>query len=346
MFSPLTNRLALEISVVRSTVATHDLVRNAVAKQRDLATAGGVTLDELAPIVGLAPSAIDWRIFDHSAAYTRLYVSYERFVFDLIDHWLQLLPKLYEGYSELPEAVQANHRVGVAEILGKLGGDRYEHLSERDVLKGISDGHRGVSYTLLPDAFKTDERNLWKDTIQKIFKKCGIDNIWNWIEGHKEMQSFLANVRGDASTAESELRSFVFARNESSHDVPDNIMSLDELENISEFIVILCRVLAEAVHRQFILRKLEMGQAMIMGDVIHQFSNQVLGVRVASGSLKVGDELIVLHDSSCIATKIESIQIEHKPYSIVSIWGSTDVGLKFTKPGRMQAQIVRVTSRK
>jgi HEPN superfamily RiboL-PSP-like protein len=345
MFSVLSTRIASEISIVGATVATHDLARKIVTERRAMAAAGSSDApEELVQLIEHAPPAIEWRVFDHSAAYTRLYVAYERFVFDLIEKWLQLLPELYQRYSELPEVVRTNHRVGVAEILSKLGGDRYANLSEKDVLKGLSDGHWGNTYTLLPDAFTTDEQNLWRETLQKIFNKCGIENIWSWITSHSDIQRFLADVRGDASTAESELRNFIFARNESAHGVVDDIVSLDEIKKLSRFIVILCNVLAEAVHRQFILRKLELGQAMCMGNIIHQFSNQIIGVRVESGSLKTGDELVILQDNSCFTTVVESIEIEHTPYRVVSIWGDTNVGLKVTRPGRVNTQVIKVIS--
>lgn len=345
MFAVLNSQLAAEVSVVRDCLDTHTLLRNLVAGHR----AGGIDGSDEVPqdvlrIVDIAPPSLEWRIFDHSAAFTRLYAAYERFVFDLIAQWLESLPKLYSQYADLPEAVRTNHRIGVAEILNKLGGDRYKHLSEKDVLKGIANGHWGEPFTLLTDAFKTDDRNLRKENVQGMFKKCGIDNIWRWVDRHADVRRFLAEVRGDSSTAESELRDFVFARNEAAHGVVDSVVSIDELNKMSEFIKILCNVMAEAVHRQFILRKLELGQARRLGTIIHNYSDQIIGVQMASGTIEIGDKFVVLQEDACFNTEIESIEIKHRPYRVVSIWGDTEVGLRVTKPGRAKGQVIRLTS--
>lgn len=342
MFSIYTDKLRNEVATIQSALTTHDRVRALVYSPEETAlpaASGGPDL--LSPLKTNAPPLLAWRIYDHCAAFTRLYAVYERFVADIVSEWLTILPDLYRQYSDLPEAVRNGHRVGAAEILQKIGGDRYAHLSEESVLRGIFEGVAGNSpYQLLFDAFMIDEQNLRHDILTKLFARIGISGAWGWVNTHGAIQRFIDEVRGNSSSAESELRSFVLHRNDAAHGEVDEVVATDEIKKVADFIVILCNVLAELMMRQAVMRRIDLGQATTAGTVIHQFQDRVVGAQMKEGVLNVGDELIILRDQACYKVIVESIEVDHTPYQQLQVSDGQNVGMRLSASAKVSSQII------
>lgn len=344
MFSAFTERVIQEIREILAVMRVHDRVRSAVHGAGDQPTTPELAAtDSLSPVRASPPPLAAWRVYDHCAAITRIYAAYERFVYGLVCEWLLTLPRLYVPYAELPESVRTAHRIGIAQILTKLSGDRYAHLSEADVIGGISDGLRGSSpYVLLKDAFLIDDTNLWRGTLDGLFKRIGVDDAWSWVTNHPATQQFLQEVRGNAGTADSELRDFVKYRNEAAHDNVDQVVSAEEIEKMSEFIICVCRALAEVLARTLVRREQSLGRAEVVGRVIRKFSDRVIGVSMFATSVAIGEQLIVCNDTSCYRISVESIEIDNEPFKRVSCAANDEVGVKVTRSARVDSELYRI----
>ncbi len=340
MFTRLTQEVRSQIDVIRAALSTHDRLRALVGQSADGDYAANPALDE---IRASSPPFLDWRVYDHCAAFTRLYAVYERFVWALVEEWLRLLPTLFDHYSDLPESVISGHRTGVADVLQRLGGDRYAHLTEADVLRGIANGVvLGGSYSLLPDAFLIDDQNLWRETLQKLFRRIGIDDAWGWITRHRSIERFLRDVRGNGSTAEAELRSFLQYRNSAAHGDVDEVVATEEIHSIGEFVITLCDVLAEAVFRSVVERRLARNEAKEIGVVIHQFRDNVIGAEMRETTISTGDRLIVLRDNACYGVTVDTIQIERVERPVVVSSHGLRIGIRTSRPAVVGARLIRL----
>ena len=292
------------------------------------------------------PNNLSWRVFDRSAAFVRLYGLYERFVFDLISDWLRLLPDYYQNYSDLPEKVQSAHRQGVGTILTRLGGDRYGPLREKEVLQGIFEGVSGTtSYSLLQQAFLTDDRNLWKDALTELFSRVGLDGSWEWICKNPIMIEYISEVRGNNSSVFSELKSFVQFRNAAAHGEMDDTVSIAEINRYSEFIEILCESLAELVTNGVVFRQLAMNCAEKIGSVVHKFSGSVIGARVIQIRLNVGDDLYVTRESRCYRVKILSLSYNRTILNdFINVGNDNPIGLKLDRLVNKGSELIRAKS--
>lgn len=344
MFSSLLLRVSEEIETVKCALAACDLVREtlfpAVADPEECKREDNAFVTALRKC---APSAATWKVIDHCAAFTRLYAVYECFVFDLVKEWLRLLPELYRTYEALPPGVKDGHRTGVAEILARLGGDRYAHLSEEAIIRGI---YRGLSnagsYDLLSDAFLIDDQNLRRDALSKLMSRVGIPDSWKWVSEHYLTQRFMLEVRGDTETPESELRSFVQYRNEAAHGVVASVLGREEIGKIAEFVGILCTVLAELVSSRIVSRRVEIGTAAIIGQVIRQFRDNVIGVKTVATTLAVGDEVYAVRSNGCYAAQLLSIEVKHRGFLELRARDGEEVGMRLTLPVKAGAKLVKL----
>src|ERR1039458_4552643 len=127
MFLSLKERLRKDVSAIKHIAAFTDRVREWLGNLTDLP-------EPLATLVA-APQTPDWQVYDHCAALTRLYAIYATFVDDLATEYIGLMPTLYQKYVDLPESIRSQHRIGIAQILSKLGNRSEEHTSELQSLR-------------------------------------------------------------------------------------------------------------------------------------------------------------------------------------------------------------------
>src|SRR5215472_3937881 len=114
MFSDLTERLRHEIRAIEDVATFADRVREWLGENKEASEA-------IMDLWTAAPNRLVWQIYDHCAALTRLYAVYATFVEELATEYLGLLPTLYRQYDQLPEQILRQHRIGIAQILLKLG---------------------------------------------------------------------------------------------------------------------------------------------------------------------------------------------------------------------------------
>lgn len=352
MFTSFTTRLQQEVSTIKTVLDTHDslralLFRSAPEPQPDQAAeTKAVSETELALDVTrrIAPPKPAWQIYDHCAAFTRLYAVYEQFVDDLVSEYLRMLPSLYPRYEELPPNVTTQHRVGVAQILQKLGKDGpYKTLEERSIIQNLAHGLLGnPNYVLLTDAFLIDPQNYRSEVITRLFSHLGFDNSWAWVEKHPSIAAFMLRRRDPNETAATLLHDFVEYRNEASHSAVGGIVATEEIKSIADFVVALSDTLTQLVMKQVVQRKKQIGEAISLGYVIHKFSGGIVGARMFANVIAVGDPVVVMQKQACHAARIESIQIEQTPHQRLELQNDQEVGLRLSAPANDGAQLIRI----
>jgi hypothetical protein len=214
----------------------------------------------LAGLLPGVPDKLNWQIYDHCAALTRLYAVYEQFVGELVAEYVRLLPSLYTKYSDLPDSVTTQHRVGIGHILLKMGEKGpYRDLEEHSVVRELAAGLSGASeYRLLADAFFTDRQNLRFETLSRLFASLGFEDAQTFLGRNYAVTEFIRNERVDSSSAEKELRDFVDYRNEAAHRRVENVLSIDRITSIGRFVIALATALAEMVERSVLQRHMDL----------------------------------------------------------------------------------------
>lgn len=350
MFQELLNTVSLNISTVRSIIKTNDRLRKIAFGE------GAVKKQELEPDVVFIistlmqdiPRASDWRIYDHCAVVTQLYAIYERFVEDLVTHWIGLLPEMFPLYLQLEDRVRDTHQMGVGQLLLNLKKNRFQHLCIEKVVRGLFQGvTRENKYELVADAFLLHEQNLRKEVLEKLFADAGISNAWNWVEKHRAVKYFVEEIRARENTAEGELHELISYRNDAAHGAPiDNVLGSSALLELCYFIETLCQALAELVTYRVISRKSLIGQARESGLITDWYKQRRAAVaRVKETTLAVGGSLFLVSEarSYCQLVTIKSIMIQESGKDVekeqVEITSESEVGLKFDTDAKKELRL-------
>jgi len=351
MFSSLTRKLTAEIERVEAVVATSEGLRTLIFDSA-CGPAGEAERTEFAKKVvdflGVnVPSRVDWQIYDHCAAFTRLYAAYEQYVNGLISGYIAQLPTLYKTYDDLPQKLLLHHRTGIAQILIKIGDrGQYRDVEEKTLITAISSGLReGAPYTLVPEAFFVDKQNYKFEVLVNILGSLGLENIGTAITKHPRMVEFMRSVRGDSSTPQGELENFVKYRNEATHGTVENIVSADELQRFGQFIALLGEVIGDLIESAVLRRRVDLGHSIPIGVVQECYrSGEIVVARMNESNISVGDELIVVSKTACRKARILQIQLNDVDQNSMKAEEGAEVGLRLSIVARKRMELHRLVA--
>lgn len=357
MFSHLTSQLSGEVQTVQKVLAINEGLRNLLTARRDslstlpaelpaAADDNAKTAHALSRLLSGAPDKLDWQIYDHCAALTRLYAAYERFVGELVGEYVRLLPRLYSKYSDLPASITTQHRVGIGQILLKMGEKgSYKKLEEQVVVRELAAGLSGASgYTLLADAFFIDRQNLRFEMIARLFSALGFRNCGRYINRHEAVTTFIKQERADSSTPQKELDDFIEYRNEAAHKKVENVLSIDAIAMIGRFITALGQALVEMVEEGVLQRRMELGHysKVLTISETHYSGFVAIGVPVNGVHLAVGDDVLISTKKTCRRAVLESLQLNGHAVQATTGDGAIEVGVRLSKRSVVNAEVRRL----
>lgn len=344
MFASLPARFGIEIDALKNVVTWQESLRETINAPPG-ATAPALVIDapSLEALRSHAPAKLPWQVFDHYAAVSRIYALFERTLCDLAGEYLTILPTITEKYENLHERLRNQHRIGVGHVLTKWSPTNplYSSLSERDIAAGLSDGLRGTSYALLLDAFLVSPENFRANAIVRLFGDLGFDNAFGFVSKFPSVEEFLRVRLGGAETAESFLDGFVRIRNEAAHGSGSSLVSASEIVNYADFTVLIVNALAALLLSHTLRLGLVAGKCVQIGDVVHLYSNNIIGFRSSSAEvLTIGDKL---YGGKKLLESIEitDLQVADVKHPNIVLSAGLELGIKLNRPVAVNSVIVR-----
>lgn len=324
-------------NILRTNVDNIDVIIKALKVHENIRQLLNYSCDKRLPstisqLKSISPSHVEWKRLDHCTAVVRLYSIYELFVYNILEIWLEKLPQLFDKYSDLPEPVRNAYRSGIGGILIRLGGTQHQGISEQDAIEGMYNGLIGRNdYKLFIEAFKHSP-NLWCDELDNLLTRIGFEKSIKLFDNDKQMRKLL----GGTSTVKSEIDKLVRYRNEAAHGSFENILGLNEIEKIADFIKKFMLSLSDMVENNITWRLYIQKKASLLGEVIKEYRDMVIGVECrGSVSLTEGKTILIVNgENNHQAAKIDSIEIEKKNIHTITTEPSQKIGLKLTRKAK------------
>jgi hypothetical protein len=334
MFDALTNTLAQDLATFKDLLDAHDCARANYESSP-------ATPDPWAGIRVRDVRRTTWHIYDHCAAFTRLYAIYSTYVDDLIEEYLELLPSLYVTYNLLPGMITTQHRLGLATMLGKIGDDgTYRRLREAEIIAALSQAIAGgTPYKLITKAFLPERSNYRLEVVARLLNTLGIEEAANRISNDVDLKSFLRSNKPD-TTIQSELEQFIIRRNEAAHSQVTEIVASDEVKFTADFIGHLGRAIAALLAEAVIARQHKLGQLIKLGTVEElAYGGRVVLTHLNRCMIRQGDRFAFgFNEQLLVATALE-LQVEDAKTEELIINEATEVGIRFGRKIKKGADI-------
>jgi MAE_28990/MAE_18760-like HEPN len=340
MFDTLLTRTKQQLAITISVVDTHEALR-AVTFDAAAAADPKTQSEGLLAVASRAPLRTDWLLYDHCAAVTRLYAIFEGFIEEVVKSYLDALPDLFPVYADLPLRIRTQHRIGVAQILLKLGKEGlFGGISETTVIGGLAAGHQSQKYYLFADAYLIDPQNYRADLLNQIFGYLDFTDIWSGVENHESVRSFML-TRDQSETPKSLLKKLVEDRNLASHSSSSSVWAAAEMKAMASFLGAVTQAIVEIVFKSLITYQSKANLIGLIGTVIHVFSDNIVGIDCHGTAISKGDLVTVVQRSAAFTARIESIQ--EGPVALGSLHAKSgqQLGIKLDRRAALHAEIYR-----
>lgn len=338
------DQLHRDIEEVKAVVLWQEALRNAINSIPSVVTPDlTIEASTMSVLRARAPGKLAWQIFDHYAAVTRIYALFEKAIENLVGEFLAILPSVTAGYDKLNDRIRQQHRIGVGQILGKWSSSNplYASLPERDIAAGLADGLRGMSYALLLHAFLVSPENFRSGAIVTLFSALGFDNAFAFVSKSPKMDEFVRTRLAGAETADSFLDGFVRIRNEAAHGSGSSLVSASEILNYADFAVVIVESLVTLLRSHTLRLGLASGQCVTIGDVLHVFSDNIVGVKASSNeNVKIGDSLYA-GSKTLEPVEIVSLRIVKDDRTSIDLNPGFEFGVKLDRKVPWRAQLLR-----
>lgn len=325
MFDALTTRFAQDLATFKHVLDAHDCARANYEQPPGQP-------DPWAIIRTNNLRRTNWHIYDHCAAFTRLYAIYATFIDDLVDEYLSVLPTLYITYDLLPESISTQHRIGLATMLGRIGEDgKYQQLSERELITTLNHGVTGgTPYKLVTKAFLAERLNYRLEVIGRILSTLGIDDAAKRISQDPDLKQFLATTKLENTTAGSELEQFIRRRNEAAHSQVSDTVGTDEIKSTADFLAHVGNAIANLLAHAIIARQYAVGQLRTLGTVEQlAYGGYVVITHLDGCMIRVGDRFALGYKGNVLLATVTELRQDNVAKQELLLTAPTEVGMHF-----------------
>lgn len=333
-------RIAASIGAVKHHLSLSEVLRGYLAEGKLRCVAQEPCFDSQ-KLVASTPDKTEWKIIDHCSAVTRLYAIYEQFAHELIREYMTFLEKNFL-FAELGQGFRSNYRSGIGRILDKKDGPRYQSIILEDIVRDFNLALTGdKSYRLEPSAMLMQEQNLRLPELARMFANCGIDGMSDWIAGHPDMRQFFKDQSRLASGPENEMVRLIDYRNEAAHGglSVNDVVGLDLLVEFADFVVLVCKVIAERVQRAVIDRAQTIGLASHCGKIANRLKDGTVILAPVTGHFRKGQAVYLVGANYCVERRIISIQVDSVEHEEIAVPDKTELGFGLDAPVRKGAAI-------
>ncbi len=341
MYGAFLARTQLAIEALVKHIQTSDRLRNAVLDNAIKCSASVPCFESDIVAAATAPDGVHWRIIDHCTAVTRIYAIYEQFVHEMIREHISLLQGRL-AFSDLPQKIRDSYRRGLAKIIERIDGPRYQDVDLAQIISGYSGALSGGQYTIEPRAILMQEQNLRLAELHRFLGDSGIDGVQDWLSQHPSVRRFFSLGDRIAASVATELSELIKFRNDAAHgsiSVSD-IMGVGSLVEFCEFISAMCEAISELVQKAGLDELVRHNHARSVGRVESSLKDGLVAITNPSGSFLKGSTIYLCTPTQCVERTIVNIRINDEDFEQIQTDGKKEVGFLLDAPCRKGAVII------
>lgn len=298
--------LEVQISQIRIIVDTNEELRSKISSG-ELSTTS--VIDDLY-----------WRRYDYCSAVLRLYASFEVFVIDALQKWLDWIVKNKLPILSESEKAISRYRHGVGEILKRSNETRFSKINLTVLIDGLASLQNKQDSPLGIEPIFATAPNLRFNDVVSVLEALELSDSSAWLNSFPPLQD-CCEVFG--STPESFLKDLVERRNEAAHGnkMPDDFWSVALIKDAASFILCLAAAISELIaYKMITIAEIEPPQSenfrplKKIGEVTEIIKKHNAFIISANAvGLWEGMELLVVTNARCYVALLSSIQLNgHK----------------------------------
>jgi hypothetical protein len=261
-----------------------------------------------------------WRRYDYCSAILRLYASFERFVIDALQKWLDWVVNNKLSILSQSEKVIARYRYGVGEILKRSTESRFSKINITALVDGLSALQNKKNTPLGIEPIFASAPNLRFNDIVSALDALELSGSSAWLNSFPPLQEC---CEVSDKTPDSFLKDLVERRNEAAHGnkMPDDFWSVALIKDAASFILCLSTAISEFIVSKMIAvaetkpenndNFLKLPKIGKITEIIKRHNAFIISANTVG--LWEGMELLVVTNARCYVDLLTSMQLNgHK----------------------------------
>lgn len=282
-----------------------------------------------------------WRRYDYCAAVLRLYASFERFIIDSTQRWLDwIVANNYSLLSKSPSAVD-RYRYGSAEILRRASEARFSKINLSSLVDALAALQNEKVFALGTDALFATTPNIRFGDVTSVLEAVEVSEPRAWIAAYQPLVEQCEILQ---STAEAFLKELVERRNEAAHGnrLPDDVWSIPVIKSASEFVLRFSAAVAELLAARMAITGTS-ENVVYLGQVKEIFvRRQAFVVHSMPAGIWVGMKIVVVSKARCYVDVLQSIHLNGISANAWLSHEAEEVGYKLGKLPPATAQLYSI----
>lgn len=300
---PFTTLKSLETQIlqIRNIIDTNDELRTKISNGELSTTA---TIDDLY-----------WRRYDYCSAVLRLYASFERFVIDALQKWLDWIVNNKLSILSESEKATARYRHGVGEILKRSNESRFSKINLTLLIDGLAALQNKQDTPLGIEPIFATAPNLRFNDVVSALESLELSDSSTWLNSFPPLQDCCELF--DA-TPDSFLKDLVERRNEAAHGnkMPDDFWSVALIKDAASFILCLATAISELIVSKMVAiaevepinnENFQFQKIGTVTEIIKKHNAFVISANAVG--LWKGMEVLVVTKARCYVDLLSSIQL-------------------------------------
>jgi hypothetical protein len=284
----------------------------------------------------LLPFKTKKAVFDYKTILISLYGLLENFVESLIKDYLIHLSQIVGNYNSLPPKILETHFHLSANLINLLAYPKYFGVTTKEEIVGnlYFCNAEPTKYKLNVHAYTNHTANFKASTIENFFSSVGIYGLSNKIRKHAQFVEYVSKAFSDMpqdmipeQQLFEKLDDLALRRNDISHGVEGDIISIDLLKEYIEFVELYGVVLFDLIIKETLPYEVE-HKAKPLKAAIKVFDNRIICLNLENIEMKVGDTLIAKEGSVYLSSEIKEIQVDRVSIESITEQQNLDVGIQ------------------
>jgi len=284
--------------------------------------------EDMRSIIGMCLSMPHRKVYAYTAIVISLYGSLERFIESLVEGYVYTIGKRTPKYEQLPDEIRKHHLRKSMDLIEKIERTRRGNL---DVTQIIENLHQSLSNNnssaLNAEAYSNHTANIRCSVVDGIFNNVGVQGICG-----RARSLAIVEQENQASSVPpwSLIDDLAERRNELSHGMPSELLSLDLLEDYISEVYSFARQVYNVANGES-LRPLVEHSSMALPPAVQVIDNKIVCISNAGHPISVGDYLIAETNDPVLPYRwgrIERIEINKQKVDKVESGPEIFIGLQ------------------
>lgn len=295
------------------------------------------------------------RQFLHQSAVVALYGAWEQFVDDIVIDTIAYRKRMCPNFSDLPPRLIEAQLLGCNDMMQKGIPPHYPHLTINSIIATLHGCYNMPdNYDIINETFLYKNNNCKAQVLSELMSRIGIADILSAMRKTDSYTNYLQAKHGpghnkiDVSKIFFPLDDLVSRRNEVSHGSPSQVLDIQELRELTDYVAVISKALTNAVRASLISELMGDRRCRYLGNAIQIVRRKVICFRLVNHRVAVGDWIVgrpVALPEQIRASPIEEIQINGQSYPFVPKRRmGVEVGIKVDFNARPNYEYILISS--